>query len=62
MSQPEFPREPPRPDPRSAQSPPQTERHPRGTLFLVGLYGLIFAAAWFAFYFFLYLGRGPVTP
>lgn len=40
---------------------PATE-HPRGTLFLVGLYGLVFAAAWFAVYVFVYLHRGAVTP
>jgi len=37
------------------------ETHPRGTLLLVGLYGLIFAGAWFAVYAF-YLSRGGVTP
>ena len=26
----------------------EQETHPRGTLLVVGLYGLIFAAAWFA--------------
>ena len=41
-------------------SPSQTA-HPRGTLFLIGLYGVVFAAAWFAVYFFVYLQRGGVT-
>jgi hypothetical protein len=36
--------------------------HPRGTLLLVGLYGLLFAACWFATYFLIYLKRGAVTP
>ena len=36
--------------------------HPRGTLALVGLYGVLFAASWFVVYFFLYLPRGGVTP
>lgn len=36
--------------------------HPTGTLLLVGLYGLVFAAAWFAMYLFVYLRRGGVTP
>jgi hypothetical protein len=40
----------------------EQETHPRGTLLVVGLYGLIFAAAWFAVYAFVYLGRGGVTP
>ena len=38
------------------------ERHPRGTLFIVGLYGLICAVTWFAMYFLVFLGRGGVTP
>jgi hypothetical protein len=37
-------------------------RHPRGTLFVVGLYGLVCAVAWFAMYFLVYLRRGGVTP
>jgi hypothetical protein len=36
--------------------------HPKGTLVLIGLYGLLFAAGWFAFYLFFYLRRGGVTP
>lgn len=47
--------------PKAAPPTPATG-HPRGTLFLVGLYGLIFAASWFAVYLFVYLGRGGVTP
>jgi hypothetical protein len=43
--------------------PPQDPgEHPRGTLALVGLYGVAFALAWFAAYVFVYLARGPVTP
>jgi hypothetical protein len=40
----------------------QAEQHPRGTLLLVGLYGLVFALSWFAIYAFVYLHRGGVTP
>jgi len=47
--------------PQLSPPPPQTE-HPNGTLLLVGLYGLLFAAAWFAVYLFVYLRRGGVTP
>lgn len=36
--------------------------HPRGTLFLVGLYGALFVAGWFAVYVLVYLRRGGVTP
>lgn len=32
--------------------------HPRGTLVVVGLFGLLFAAAWFAIYFIRFLGAG----
>jgi hypothetical protein len=38
------------------------EQHPRGTLLLVSLYGLLFVASWFAVYVFVYLDRGGVTP
>lgn len=41
---------------------PDIGRHPRGTLALVGAYGLLFALAWLAFYLFVYLPRGAVTP
>ena len=37
------------------------DRHPRGTLAVVGLYAVLFAAGWFAVYLFIYLARGPVT-
>ncbi len=36
--------------------------YPKGTLLLVGLYGVLFAAGWFAFYVLVYLRRGGVTP
>jgi hypothetical protein len=36
--------------------------HPRGTLFVVGLYGVLCAVGWFAMYFLVYLRRGGVTP
>jgi hypothetical protein len=42
--------------------PPSLEEHPRGTLFLVGLYGVLFVLGWFAMYLFIYLRRGGVTP
>lgn len=41
---------------------PKLGDHPRGTLALVGLYGLLFVAGWLAVYFLLYLPRGAVTP
>ena len=41
---------------------PDLGDHPRGTLVIVGLYGLLFVVGWLAFFFFLYLPRGAVTP
>jgi hypothetical protein len=37
-------------------------RHPVGTLAIVGVYGLLFLLGWLAMYFYVYLGRGGVTP
>jgi len=37
-------------------------RHPRGTLAIVALYGLLFALGWLALYFGVYLPRGGVQP
>lgn len=51
--------------PKPAAAPPapaSTTEHPRGTLLVMGLYGVVFAAVWFAVYVFVYLGRGGVTP
>ena len=42
--------------------PTRSTEHPRGTLALLAVYGLLFAAGWFAVYFLVYLGRGGVTP
>ncbi len=36
--------------------------HPRGTLTLVALLGLLYALGFGAVYLFLYLGRGGVSP
>ncbi|MGH7675596.1 MAG: cytochrome c oxidase subunit 2A [Gemmatimonadales bacterium] len=40
---------------------PHDEEHPRGTLFLMLLYAVVFAIGWFAVYL-IYLHRGGVTP
>ena len=45
-----------------AESQPPLPPHPRGTLVLIGLYGVLFAVAWFLVYFLIYLRRGGVTP
>ena len=41
---------------------PQVHRHPIGTLAIVGVYGVLFAAGWLLVYLYVYLSRGPVTP
>ncbi len=41
---------------------PPLEGHPRGTLAIVAIYGLLFVAGWAALYFLTYLPRGPVGP
>jgi len=41
---------------------PPTLEHPKGTLLLVALYGIILVASWFAVYILVYLRRGGVTP
>ena len=36
-------------------------KHPKGTLALIGLYGLLFAVGWLVVFLFIYLPRGAVT-
>ena len=36
--------------------------HPRGTLAIVAIFGLLFALGWVAFYFFGFLARGSLRP
>lgn len=45
-----------------AEHHPSHSAHPKGTLFLIGLYGALFAVGWFAVYLLVYLRRGGVTP
>jgi hypothetical protein len=40
---------------------PEIGKHPRGTLALIGLYGLVFLLGWLAIFFFVYVPRGAVT-
>ena len=40
----------------------QHTAHPKGTLLVIGLYGVLFVVGWFAVYFLVYLKRGGVTP
>ena len=39
-----------------------TGRHPKGTLAIVVVYGLLFAIGWLVLYFGVYLPRGGVHP
>lgn len=41
---------------------PPLPAHPIGTLAIVGVYGLLFALGWLAFWFFIFRARGAVTP
>ena len=36
--------------------------HPKGTLLVIALYGVLFAIGWFSVYVLIYLRRGGVTP
>lgn len=45
-----------------ADLPPGLPEHPTGTLAFAGAYALLFVAAWFAIYFFIFMARQPVTP
>ena len=44
-----------------AEKTPSME-HPRGTLLIVALYGLLVVLSWFGVYLLIYLKRGGVTP
>ena len=43
-----------------AEPAPEPFEHPRGTLVIVLLFGLVFAIGWIAMYFYVFLGRGGV--
>ena len=42
--------------------PPSQMSHPKGTLLIMVLYGLVFVVSWVSVYVFVYLRRGGVTP
>lgn len=44
------------------QETPEIGDHPRGTLAIVGAYGLLFALGWIVLYFFVFSPRGAITP
>jgi hypothetical protein len=41
---------------------PEQPEHPRGTLVIVGLFGVFFALAWLGTYVFVFLERGTLHP
>ena len=43
-------------------SDPDQQKHPIGTLAIVGVYGLLFVLGWLAIYYFVFMPRGAVTP
>ncbi len=43
------------------QNGPDLGKHPKGTLTIVVLYGVLFVLGWLAVFFFVYLPRGAVT-
>jgi hypothetical protein len=45
-----------------SEMPAGLPRHPIGTFAFVGAYALLFVAAWFAIYNFIFMARQPVTP
>lgn len=42
--------------------PGHDEQHPRGTLALMGVLGVLFLAVYFGIYFLVYVPRGALTP
>jgi len=48
----------PRSGPPSEPEPPADFGHPRGTLAIVIVFGALFAAGWFAMYFYRFLSAG----
>jgi hypothetical protein len=44
------------------ETPSSHGQHPRGTLFLVGVYAAFFVLSWLVVYLLIYLRRGTVTP
>ena len=36
--------------------------HPKGTMAIVGLYGLLFISGWLVIYFFVFIPRGTMGP
>lgn len=62
MTDPVRPSHPPdKPDAPPDEVRPEELGHPRGTLAIVTLYGLLFALGWLALYVFRFLEQGAPT-
>ena len=48
-------------DPSSGPHP-DMGGHPKGTLAIIGVYGLLFAIGWLVIYFGVFVPRGALTP
>jgi hypothetical protein len=46
----------------SSEAHPDMGGHPKGTLAIVGVYGLLFAIGWLIIYFGVFVPRGALTP
>jgi hypothetical protein len=44
--------------PQALDEHPADLEHPRGTLVIVGIFGLLFGLGWLGMYFFMFLERG----
>lgn len=49
------------PDGGSTPTSADIGAHPKGTLAIVGVYGILFLLGWLFVYFFVFLPRGPLT-
>ncbi len=46
----------------SSEGSPDVGGHPKGTLAIVGVYGLLFVVGWLILYFAVFVPRGALTP
>ncbi len=46
----------------SSEARPDLGGHPKGTLAIIGVYGLLFAIGWLVIYFGVFVPRGALTP
>ena len=44
-----------------AEHDPDIGKHPRGTIALISIYGVLFVVGWLLVFFLVYLPRGAIT-